>query len=74
MGYKKWIEHSIAYKKQMNNEWYYTLKVHPIWFEFQVSFQPVCKGYVSPDAAASGAAADVSTCVVGEASRHRGIA
>ena len=34
-----------------------TLKVHPILFEFQVPFQPLCKGYVSPDAAASGGAA-----------------
>ena len=42
----------IAYKKQMDNGT--TLKVHPIWFEFQVPFQPLCKGYVSPDAAASG--------------------
>ena len=47
-----WVEHSIAYKKQMDNGT--TLKVHPIWFEFQVPFQPLCKGYVSPDAAASG--------------------
>ena len=39
------------YKRQMDNGT--TLKVHPIWFEFQVPFQPLCKGYVSPDAAAS---------------------